>query len=85
MVVDLIYEAHSRTVDNERGIATGWLPAELSASGRDFAVELGQRWQDTELAAVYTSDLRRAVQTAEIAFADRTLTVISDRRLRECN
>lgn len=85
MVVHLIYETHSRTVDNERGIATGWLPGELSASGRDFAVELGQRWHDTELAAVYTSDLRRAVQTAEIAFADRKLTVISDRRLRECN
>ena len=85
MVVHLIYETHSRTVDNERGIVTGWLPGELSASGRDFAVELGQRWQDTELAAVYTSDLRRAVETAGIAFADRNIRVISDRRLRECN
>jgi broad specificity phosphatase PhoE len=85
MAVHLIYETHSRTIDNERGIATGWLQGELSPSGRDFAVELGRRWQDTELAAVYTSDLRRAVQTAEIAFADRALPVLSDRRLRECN
>ena len=39
--------------------------------------QLGRRWQDTELAAVYTSDLRRAVQTAEIAFADRSVPLIS--------
>lgn len=85
MPLVLIYETHSRSIDNERGIATGWLPGELSVSGREFAVELGRRWRDTELAAVYTSDLRRAVQTAEIAFADRDIPVISDRRLRECN
>jgi broad specificity phosphatase PhoE len=85
MAVHLIYETHSRTIDNERGIATGWLHGELSASGRDFAVELGRRWQDTQLVAVYTSDLRRAVQTAEIAFADRAVPVIPDMRLRECN
>jgi broad specificity phosphatase PhoE len=85
MVVQLIYETHSRTIDNERGIATGWLPGELSTDGRRFAAELGQRWHDTDLAVVYTSDLRRAVQTAEIAFAGRTTPVIQDARLRECN
>jgi broad specificity phosphatase PhoE len=85
MAVELIYETHSRTVDNERGIATGWLQGELSASGRDFALELGRRWQDTELATVYTSDLRRARQTAEIAFAGRGVPIISDARLRECD
>jgi alpha-ribazole phosphatase/probable phosphoglycerate mutase len=85
MVVHVIYETHSRTIDNERGIATGWLPGELSADGRLFALELGRRWQETNLAAVYTSDLRRAVQTAEIAFADRGVPLITDTRLRECN
>ena len=85
MVVQLTYETHSRTIDNERGIATGWLPGELSADGRRFAQDPGRRWVDTDLAAVYTSDLRRAVQTAEIAFNGRIVTVITDRRLRECN
>jgi alpha-ribazole phosphatase/probable phosphoglycerate mutase len=85
MAVQLIYESHWRTIDNERGIATWWLPGELSATGRDFTAELGRRWQDRELAAVYSSDLRRALQTAEIAFADRNVPVISDMRLRECN
>ncbi|WP_206184869.1 hypothetical protein [Thermoactinospora rubra] len=39
----LIYETHSITVDNERGIATGWLPGELSPRGRELAGELGER------------------------------------------
>lgn len=85
MALQLIYETHSPTVDNERGIATGWLPGELSARGRDFALELGRRWQNTELATVYTSDLRRALQTAEIAFGGRSVPIVSDARLRECN
>ena len=33
MTVTLIYETHSTTLDNERGIATGWLPGELSEAG----------------------------------------------------
>jgi hypothetical protein len=30
MLVDIIFETHSRTEDNENGIATGWLPGKLS-------------------------------------------------------
>jgi len=38
----VVFETHSITVDNERGVATGWLPGELSERGRDVARELGQ-------------------------------------------
>jgi broad specificity phosphatase PhoE len=34
---------------------------------------------------VFTSDLRRAVETAEIAFAGSGIPVRADARLRECN
>lgn len=34
---------------------------------------------------MFTSDLRRAVQTAEIAFADSALPVLTDWRFRECD
>ncbi|GIH46885.1 Histidine phosphatase superfamily (branch 1) [Microbispora rosea] len=30
MAVEIVYETHSITEDNERGIATGWLPGRLS-------------------------------------------------------
>jgi hypothetical protein len=33
MAVELVYETHSVSVDNERGITTGWLPGELSEEG----------------------------------------------------
>lgn len=85
MTVRILYETHSISTDNERGIATGWLPGELSASGRELAAALGERRAGPEVSAVYVSDLTRAVQTAEIAFGTSTIPVILDPRLRECN
>jgi broad specificity phosphatase PhoE len=63
--VELIYETHSISVDNERGIATGWLPGELSAEGRRLAAQLGERRSDVDV--VFSSDLRRAVETVELS------------------
>lgn len=85
MAIEIIYETHQTSTDNEAGIATGWLPGELSALGRAQAVELGERRSHDHLAAVFTSDLRRAVETAEIAFAGSDVPIIQDARLRECN
>ncbi|GAA1153673.1 hypothetical protein GCM10009630_59900 [Kribbella jejuensis] len=77
----LIYETHSITVDNENGIATGWLPGELSPAGVQPAKELGERRRDVDV--VFSSDLLRAVQTVEVAgFVQPHL---QDWRLRECN
>ncbi len=85
MAIELVYETHSTTVDNETGIATGWLEGQLSDTGRRQATELGARRRDDGLAAVFTSDLGRAIETAEIAFAGSELPVRQDWRLRECN
>jgi 2,3-bisphosphoglycerate-dependent phosphoglycerate mutase len=85
MSVEVVYETHSTTEDNEAGIATGWLPGRLSAAGRDRARELGGRRRDDGISVVFTSDLRRAVETAEIAFAGLALPIITDARLRECD
>ncbi|WP_380807867.1 GNAT family N-acetyltransferase [Sphaerisporangium aureirubrum] len=85
MTVTIVYETHSITTDNEAGIATGHLPGELSALGREQAAELGARRRGDGLAAVFTSDLRRSVQTAEIAFADCDIPLRQDARLRECD
>jgi broad specificity phosphatase PhoE len=84
-VVELVYETHSTSVDNERGVATGWLDGELSAAGRGQARELGERRQNDGIAAVYASDLGRAVETAGIAFGGSGIPVHHDARLRECD
>jgi broad specificity phosphatase PhoE len=85
MAISLVYETHSITLDNEAGVATGWLPGELSPAGRGGARELGARRRDDGLDRVVTSDLARAVETAAIAFAGSSIPVTRDARLRECN
>ena len=84
-MLELVYETHSTTIDNEAGVATGWLPGRLSERGRELARALGERRRDDGLAAVFASDLARAVETAEIAFEGSGLPVREDARLRECN
>jgi broad specificity phosphatase PhoE len=59
--VEIVFETHSVSVDNERGVATGWLPGALSETGKRLAKELGERRRGEALAAVFTSDLKRAV------------------------
>jgi broad specificity phosphatase PhoE len=83
--VELVYETHSISTDNERGTATGWLPGELSEEGRRLALELGERRRKDRIAVVYVSDLRRAVETAELAFGGTEIPIRRDPRLRECN
>jgi alpha-ribazole phosphatase/probable phosphoglycerate mutase len=85
MAIDLVYETHSLTTDNEAGIATGWRPGRLSDRGRRLARDLGARRRDGPAAAVFVSDLARAVETAQIAFAGSGIPIHRDARLRECN
>jgi 2,3-bisphosphoglycerate-dependent phosphoglycerate mutase len=85
MAVEIVFETHSWSTDNDRGIATGWLPGALSDRGRALAAELGHRRRDDGIAAVFTSDLRRAAETAEIAFGGSDIPILHDWRLRECD
>jgi 2,3-bisphosphoglycerate-dependent phosphoglycerate mutase len=81
--VELVFETHSLTTDNEHGIASGWHGGALSERGRALAEELGERRRDEGLALVVSSDLARAVETARIAFADGVPPVRLEWRLRE--
>ena len=85
MAVDIVFETHAISTDNEAGLATGWHPGRLSARGEAAAYELGRRRQHDGLAAVFTSDLARARMTVELAFGGSTLPVLHDWRLRECD
>ena len=58
MSIEIVYETHALTEDNERGIATGWLPGRLSVRGRDNAVQMGQRRRDDRISAVFSSKRR---------------------------
>jgi 2,3-bisphosphoglycerate-dependent phosphoglycerate mutase len=85
MGIEIVFETHSPTEDNENGIATGWLPGKLSPAGREQARQLGERRRDDGIDAVFTSDLARAVETAKIAFGETKIPMLHDWRLRECD
>jgi 2,3-bisphosphoglycerate-dependent phosphoglycerate mutase len=85
MAIEIVFETHSTSEDNEQGTATGWLPGRLSAAGRANAAALGDRRREDGLAVIFVSDLRRAVETVDVAFAGTTIPVLLDWRLRECD
>jgi 2,3-bisphosphoglycerate-dependent phosphoglycerate mutase len=85
MATTIVFETHALSQDNEHGIASGWVHSRLSESGRQLAAELGERRRNDGVAAVFSSDLHRAAETAAIAFPSGTPPVLLDWRLRECD
>jgi 2,3-bisphosphoglycerate-dependent phosphoglycerate mutase len=84
-VIQVVFETHSISEDNELGVASGWNHSKLSPRGRELARELGQRRSHDGIDAVFSSDLRRAAETAEIAFGETAVPILLDWRLRECD
>ena len=84
MVVRITYFVHGTTTDNEQDLATGWSPGELSELGISQTKELGKLISSKHFDVVFCSDLKRAVDSAELGFADK-YKIIPDERLRECN
>ena len=84
MSVKITYFVHGTTTDNEQNKATGWLPGELSELGVQQAKDLGKLVADQQFDVFFCSDLKRAVDSAQLGFGDR-YEVIPDARLRECN
>src|ERR1043166_984859 len=83
-MITITYFVHGTTTDNEQKLATGWLPGELSAAGREQAKKLGEQVADQTFDVVFCSDLQRAIDSAQLGFGDK-YTIIQDDRLRECN
>ncbi len=84
MSVKITYFVHGTTTDNQQGLATGWLPGELSEVGKEQAKELGNQVSGKRFDVVFCSDLKRAVDSAALGFAGK-YEIIQDQRLRECN
>ena len=85
MTIQIVFETHSWSEDNEKGVASGWHHSRLSERGRGLARELGERRQSDRIQAVFTSDLERAAETAKLAFEHSAIPIFCDWRLRECD
>lgn len=84
MAVEIIFEAHGTTFDNEAHLSSGWNDVELSPLGVRQSREMGERYKDIHFDAIFCSDLQRAYKSGELAFGDK-FPIIQDARLRECD
>jgi alpha-ribazole phosphatase/probable phosphoglycerate mutase len=84
MSVKITYFVHGTTMDNEKNISSGWFDVELSGKGVKQSIDLKDQTRDKKFDAIFCSDLRRAVQSAELTWKG-IYPIIQDRRLRECN
>ncbi|MFA5155046.1 MAG: histidine phosphatase family protein [Patescibacteria group bacterium] len=84
MSVRIIYFVHGTTTDNEAGRSTGWAPGELSELGIRQAKALPAQVKERDFSPLFCSDLKRAVDSAELGFKG-FYPIIPDERLREIN
>lgn len=85
METKIIYFVHGTTTDNADKLCSGWKEAMLNDLGREQAENLGKvsRERGDKFDVMFTSDLKRAIESSNIAF--QNIEKITDNRLRECN
>ena len=85
MAVKIMYFVHGTTTDNADKLCSVWKEAMLNELGKEQAMNLGNVSKDRgdKFDIVITSDLKRAIESSNIAFPQ--YEKITDSRLRECN
>jgi broad specificity phosphatase PhoE len=82
----LLLARHGQTDDNVAPLRfQGWHDTPLNATGRRQAHELAARLEDEGIVGIWSSDLSRARETAEIVGQRLGLEIKLDPRLREGN
>ncbi|MBS2033376.1 histidine phosphatase family protein [bacterium] len=82
-MLELWWIRHGQSRWNVESRWQGHSDIELSPEGEQQALRLRERLAEVHFDSIYSSDLRRAVRTAELALPGRE--VIRDGRLREVN
>ncbi|MFA4999598.1 MAG: histidine phosphatase family protein [Parcubacteria group bacterium] len=84
MAINITYFVHGTTTDNQKEVSSGWSDVELSEKGIQQSEALRDQTKDKRFDIVFCSDLKRAVQSANITW-EGIYPIIQDKRLRECN
>lgn len=84
-MINIWFEPHSTTLDNEAKIASGWNDVDLSAKGFQESEELTKRAAERNIEVIFCSDLQRAVKSAVPSARELRIPIYPDKRLRECN
>ena len=82
----IILTRHGETIENREGIVQGHLPGKLTKEGIEQAKKLALRLKHERLDCIYSSDLKRASDTAkEIVKYHKNTPFILTEKLRETN
>jgi len=81
----LITVRHGESESNISGVTAGWMDVELSDEGLRQAKKVALRLKNENIDAIFSSDLKRAVKTAEEIAKYHDCEVVLDKRLREQN
>jgi broad specificity phosphatase PhoE len=84
MAVKITYFVHGTTTDNEENKSSGWNDVKLSDLGIQQSKDLTGLTAGKVFDAVFTSDLNRAIASADLTWGDK-YPKFADKRLRECN
>lgn len=84
MSIRITYFVHGTTVDNEKNVSSGWSNCRLSKLGIKQSIELKNLIKSKKFDVVFCSDLKRSVDSAKLTFR-KSVKIIKDKRLRECN
>ena len=84
MAVKVIYFVHGTTTDNIEHKSTGWIQGELTEKGIQQSIDLKKQINLDEIDLVISSDLKRAIDSADYTFKGLK-DIYHDKRIRECN
>ncbi|MFH1089547.1 MAG: histidine phosphatase family protein [Candidatus Uhrbacteria bacterium] len=70
MSTQITYFVHGTTTDNEKEISSGCFDVELSELGIKQSIELKNQIADKKFDVIFCSDLKRAVDSAQLTFGD---------------
>jgi broad specificity phosphatase PhoE len=74
---------HGEAEGNAKGILMGHMDLPLTEKGKSQAWGVGEKLKDVHFDAIYSSDLMRAKQTAEIIAKERDLIIQTSKLIRE--
>jgi len=86
MILKLFVFRHAETFDNRRGIFSGWRDSDLTLKGVSQAQDIAEQLKRYGIDYAFTSHLRRARKTLEIALQDHpsVKVFIDDRLIERC-
>ena len=83
MHMKLYFIRHGETVWNTQAKLQGKSDIPLNEKGVALARVTGEALADVPFAAIYSSPLKRALQTAQLVAGDKDVPIVIDRRLEE--